>query len=195
MALLLAGYPISVPGETVNRLCSSGMSAAIHARRAIAANEGDIFVIGGVENMSRGPWVISKSNEAFGNSQMMYDSSFGWRFINPKIESLYGTDAMGMTAENLVEMYNISRDSQDAFAEWSQQKATKAQASGRLAEEIVSVNIPRKKMEDLVFAQDEFIKPTTNREVLAKLRPAFKKDGSVTAGNSSGLNDLHEESV
>ena len=189
MALLLAGYPISVPGETVNRLCSSGMSAAIHARRAIAANEGDIFVIGGVENMSRGPWVISKSNEAFGNSQMMYDSSFGWRFINPKIESLYGTDAMGMTAENLVEMYNISRDSQDAFAEWSQQKATKAQASGRLAEEIVSVNIPRKKMEDLVFAQDEFIKPTTNREVLAKLRPAFKKDGSVTAGNSSGLND------
>lgn len=189
MSLLLAGLPWSVPGETVNRLCSSGMSAAIHAYRAVKAGEGDIFVTGGVENMTRGPWVISKVSKPFGRDAEMHDSSFGWRFINPKMEELYGTDGMGRTAENLVEMYDISREDQDQFAYWSQMKATKAQESGRLSEEIVAVEIPRRKQDPLIFDQDEFIKPQTTLEVLGKLRPAFKKDGSVTAGNSSGLND------
>lgn len=190
MALLLAGIPYTVPGETVNRLCSSGMSAAIHARRAIAANEGDLFVTGGVENMTRGPWVMSKSASAFGNDSKLYDSSFGWRFVNPKMKEMYGVDAMGETAENLVEKFGISREDQDKFALWSQQKATVAQNSGRLAEEIVTVEIPRRKQDALIFAQDEFIKPGSTMEGLAKLRGAFKKEGgSVTAGNASGLND------
>jgi len=139
--------------------------------------------------MTRGPWVISKASKPFGNDSEMHDSSFGWRFINPKMEELYGTDGMGNTAENLVEKYNISRDDQDRFAAWSQQKAATARESGRLAEEIVPVKIPRRKQEPIQFKDDEFIRPTTTPEVLAKLRPAFKKDGSVTAGNSSGLND------
>jgi 3-oxoadipyl-CoA thiolase len=189
MAGLLAGLPWSVPGETVNRLCSSGMSAVIHANRAIKAGDGDIFVCGGVENMTRGPWVISKVSKAFGRDAVMHDSSFGWRFINPKMEELYGTEGMGQTAENLAEKYAINREDQDAFAFWSQMKASKAQKSGRLAEEIVPVSIPQRKAEPIIFADDEFIKPNTTKEILAKLRPAFKKDGSVTAGNSSGLND------
>src|SRR6056297_2904813 len=126
IALLLAGLPSTVPGETVNRLCASSMSAAIHANRAIKAGDGDLFITGGVENMTRGPWVISKSSKPFGNDSEMYDSSFGWRFINPKMEELYGTDGMGFTAENLVEKYAISREAQDAFAAWSQQKAAYA---------------------------------------------------------------------
>lgn len=189
MSSLLAGLPFSVPGETVNRLCSSGMSAAIHAYRAIRNDDGDLFVVGGVENMTRGPWVISKSAKPFGTDAKMYDSSFGWRFINPKMEELYGTDSMGQTAENLVEKYNINREDQDKFASWSQAKATKARESGRLAKEIVEVEIPRRKQDPLVFNQDEFIRPTTTVEVLAKLRPAFHKEGTVTAGNASGLND------
>lgn len=189
MALLLAGLPFSVPGETINRLCSSSMSAAIHANRAIKAGDGELFVTGGVEHMTRGPWVISKSATPFGNDAKMHDSSFGWRFINPKMEELYGTEGMGNTAENLVEKYNISREDQDKFAAWSQQKAGKARESGRLAEEIVSVEIPRRKKDSIVFKEDEFIRPDTTAEILGKLRPAFKKDGSVTAGNSSGLND------
>jgi len=189
MALLLAGLPFKVPGETVNRLCSSGMSAAIHANRAIKAGDGNLFVTGGVEHMTRGPWVISKSSKPFGNDAEMHDSSFGWRFINPKMEELYGTEGMGNTAENLVEKYSISREDQDAFAAWSQQKAAAARNSGRFAEEIITVEIPRRKQEPLVFSEDEFIRPTTTPEILATLRPAFKKDGSVTAGNSSGLND------
>src|SRR6056297_418333 len=189
MSLLLAGLPHTVPGETVNRLCASSMSAAVHARRAIAAGDGDLFITGGVEHMTRGPWVISKASKPFGNDSEMHDSSFGWRFINPKMEELYGTDGMGNTAENLVEKYNISRDDQDRFAAWSQQKAASARESGRLAEEIVPVEIPQRKQEPIQFKDDEFIRPTTTPEVLAKLRPAFKKDGSVTAGNSSGLND------
>ncbi|MDP4663004.1 MAG: 3-oxoadipyl-CoA thiolase [Salibacteraceae bacterium] len=190
MALLLAGMPHTVPGETVNRLCSSGMSAAIHARRAIAANEGDLFVTGGVENMTRGPWVMSKSATAFGNDSKLYDSSFGWRFVNPKMKEMYGVDAMGETAENLVAKFGVSREDQDKFALWSQQKASAAQASGRLAEEIVAVEIPRRKQDALIFDQDEFIKPGSTMEGLAKLRGAFKKEGgSVTAGNASGLND------
>jgi len=189
MALLLAGLPFKVPGETVNRLCSSGMSATIHANRAIKAGDGNLFVTGGVEHMTRGPWVISKSSKPFGNDAEMHDSSFGWRFINPKMEELYGTEGMGNTAENLVEKYSISREDQDAFAAWSQQKAAAARNSGRFAEEIITVEIPRRKQEPLVFSEDEFIRPTTTPEILATLRPAFKKDGSVTAGNSSGLND------
>ncbi|WP_422354671.1 3-oxoadipyl-CoA thiolase [Roseivirga pacifica] len=189
MASLLAGLPYSVPGETVNRLCASGMSAIVQANRAIKTGDGDLFIAGGVENMTRGPWVISKSARPFGTDAKMYDSSFGWRFINPQMEKIYGTDSMGMTAENLVEIHKISREDQDAFAYHSQMKAAKAQASGRLAEEIVAVEIPQRKKDPIVFNQDEFIKANTTQEILAGLRPAFKNDGSVTAGNASGLND------
>ena len=189
MAALLAGLPYSVPGETVNRLCSSGLSSVIHANRAIKTGDGDIFISGGVEHMTRSPLVISKSAQPFGTDSQMYDSSFGWRFINPKMHEQYGTDAMGMTAENLVEKYGISREDQDAFAYWSQQKAAAAQASGRLAKEIVPVSIPQRKKDPIIFSDDEFIKGNTTLEALAGLRPAFKKDGSVTAGNASGLND------
>lgn len=190
MAGLLAGLPWQVGGETVNRLCASGMAAAINASRAIKIGDGDLYISGGVENMSRGPYVISKSAKPFGTDAKMYDSSFGWRFINPKMEQLYGTDGMGQTAENLVDMYNISREDQDKFAYWSQMKATKAQQNGRLAEEIVIVEIPQRKKDPIIFAQDEFIKPTTSLEILGKLAPAFRKEGgSVTAGNASGLND------
>lgn len=190
MSLLLAGLPFTVPGETVNRLCASGMSSVVHATRAINNGDGDFFIAGGVENMTRGPWVISKVSAPFGRDAQMHDSSFGWRFINPKMHELYGTDGMGQTAENLVELYNISREDQDQFAYWSQMKATEAQKNGRLAKEIVSVEIPQRKKDPIVFSNDEFIKPSTSLEVLGKLRGAFKKDGgSVTAGNSSGLND------
>lgn len=189
MALLLAGLPFTVPGETVNRLCASSMSAAVHANRAIKAGDGDLFITGGVEHMTRGPWVISKSSKPFGNDAEMHDSSFGWRFINPKMEELYGTDGMGNTAEHLVEKYGIEREAQDKFAAWSQHKAARARENGRLNEEIVPVEIPQRKKDSIVFEQDEFIRPDTTREILAKLRPAFKNDGTVTAGNSSGLND------
>ena len=189
MSLLLAGLPHSVPGETVNRLCSSGLSAIIHANRAIKAGDGHLFIAGGIENMTRGPLVVSKPSAAFGTDSKMYDSSFGWRFINPKMHQQYGTDAMGETAENLVDKYNISREDQDAFAFNSQMKATKAQQSGRLAKEIVAVEIPQRKGDPIVFSKDEFVKPNTTLEGLSKLRPAFRKEGSVTAGNASGLND------
>ncbi|MBT8324615.1 MAG: 3-oxoadipyl-CoA thiolase [Winogradskyella sp.] len=189
MASLLAGLPFTVPGETVNRLCSSGLSAIIHANRAIKAGDGDLFISGGVENMTRGPYVIAKPSSAYGNDAQMYDSSFGWRFVNPKMHEMYGTDGMGNTAENLVEKYNISREDQDKFAYWSQMKATKAQENGRLAKEIITVEISQRKKDPIKFAKDEFVKPNTSLEVLGKLRAAFKKEGSVTAGNSSGLND------
>ena len=190
MSLLLAGLPFSVPGETVNRLCASGMSAVIHAHRAIAAGDGDLFIAGGVENMTRGPWVISKASKPFARDMQMYDSSFGWRFINPKMKALYGVEGMGNTAENLAEKYNISREDQDMFAYHSQKKAAKAQSEGRFNTEIVAVEIPQRKGDPIIFNQDEFIKGNTSLEVLAKLRPAFKTEGgSVTAGNASGLND------
>lgn len=192
MSALLAGLPWSVPGETVNRLCSSGLSAIIHANRAIKTGDGDLFIAGGVEHMTRGPWVISKVSKPFGRDAQMHDSSFGWRFVNKKMKDLYGTDGMGQTAENLVEKYGISRVDQDKFAYWSQMKASEAQRRGRLAKEITAVSIPRRKADPLIFDQDEFIKPSTSLEVLAKLRPAFKKaedGGTVTAGNASGLND------
>lgn len=189
MAALLAGLPITVPGETVNRLCSSGMSAAIHAHRAIKTGDGDLFIAGGVEQMTRGPLVMSKSAMPFGADAKLYDSSFGWRFVNPKMQEQYGIDAMGQTAENLVERDTISREDQDQFALWSQQKAATARANGRLGQEIVSVSIPQRKKDPIVFDQDEFIREDTSLEGLAKLKPAFKRDGSVTAGNASGLND------
>lgn len=189
MALLLAGLPVTVAGETVNRLCASGMSAVAQAARAIKAGDGDVFIAGGVENMTRGPWVISKAESAFGQEPKMYDSAFGWRFINPKLEKLYGADAMGITAENLAEMYNISREDQDLFALNSQQKATKSQQNGVFSEEITPVLIPQRKGDPLSISADEFIKPSSSLEKLGQLRPAFKKDGTVTAGNASGLND------
>jgi len=192
MSALLAGVPFDVPGETVNRLCSSGMSSVIHAHRAIKTGDGDLFISGGMEHMTRGPWVISKVSKAFGRDAQMHDSSFGWRFINPKMVALYGTEGMGSTAENLAELYSINREDQDKFAAWSQQKAAEAQKSGRLAKEIVSVSIPQRKKDPIVFEQDEFLRPTTTVAILGKLRPAFKKaedGGTVTAGNASGLND------
>jgi acetyl-CoA acyltransferase len=190
MSLLLAGLPYTVPGETVNRLCASGMSAVVQAHRGVVAGDGDLYMAGGVENMTRAPWVTSKSSKPFGNDVEMFDSSFGWRFINPALKALYGVDAMGVTAENLAEMYHISREDQDKFAVWSQQKAAKAQAAGILAQEITNVSIPQRKGDALIFNKDEFIKPTTSLEGLAKLKAAFKKEnGTVTAGNASGLND------
>lgn len=189
MSALLAGLPHSVPGETVNRLCSSGLASAINASRSLILGDSTVMIAGGVESMSRAPYVVSKSAEPWGNSAEMFDSAFGWRFVNPKMHEMYGTDGMGNTAENLVEMYGISREDQDKFAYWSQSKAAKATQNGRLAKEIMPVEIPRRKKDPIIFSQDEFIKPGTSMEGLAGLRPAFKKDGSVTAGNSSGLND------
>ena len=190
MALLLAGLPYKIGGETINRLCSSGMAATINAYRSISLTEGDLFITGGVEHMTRGPLVISKASKAFGRDVEMHDSSFGWRFINPKMAKLYGTDGMGQTAENLVDLYKISREDQDLFAYNSQMKATKAKENGRLSEEICIVKIPQRKKDDLIFSSDEFIKPYTSLEKLKTLRPAFRKEnGTVTAGNSSGLND------
>ena len=190
MALLLAGLPTSIGGETINRLCSSGMAATINAYRAILVGEGDLFISGGIEHMTRGPWVISKASKPFGRDSQMHDSSFGWRFINPKMKQVYGTEGMGLTAENLVDLYGISREDQDLFAYNSQMKAAKAQKNGRLNKETCTVSIPQRKKDDIIFQKDEFLKPHTTLEKLNSLKPAFRKDnGSVTAGNSSGLND------
>jgi len=189
MSSLLAGIPWSVPGETINRLCASGMSAVINASRAVKSGDGDVMLAGGMEHMTRGPWVISKTSQAFGQDAQMFDSSFGWRFINPKMHELYGTDPMGITAENLAEMYSISRADQDTFAYNSQMKAAAAQQAGRFAEEITPVELPQKKGDPVVFKNDEFIKASSTIEKLGTLKPAFSKTGTVTAGNSSGLND------
>ncbi|WP_394992832.1 3-oxoadipyl-CoA thiolase [Emticicia sp.] len=190
MALLLAGLPHTIPGETVNRLCSSGMSAIVHANRAIKAGDGEVFIAGGMEHMTRGPMVMSKSSKPFGGDVQLFDSSFGWRFVNPLMNKMYGTDAMGVTAENLAEMYNISRDDQDLFALRSQQKAFAAQQDGILGEEIIGVEITDRKGNITIFEKDEFIKGNSTLEGLAKLKASFKKEGgTVTAGNASGLND------
>lgn len=189
MAALMAGIPFTAGGETVNRLCASGMASAINAARAIKDGSGEVYLAGGVENMTRAPWVISKTSTAFGRDAQMADSSFGWRFINPKLEALYGVDSMGGTAENLANMYAISREDQDIFAAWSQAKAHAAAQNGFLAQEITPILIPQKRKDDLVFDTDEFIKPGTSLATLGGLRPAFAKDGTVTAGNASGLND------
>jgi 3-oxoadipyl-CoA thiolase len=189
MAALLAGLPVTVPGETVNRLCASGMSAVVGAARAIAADNGELFIAGGVEHMTRGPWVMSKTSTPYGRDAQLFDSSFGWRFVNPRMKEQYGTDAMGETAENLLDANPISREDQDRFALWSQQKAARAQADGRLALEIAPVPIPQRKGEPVPFDRDEFVKPKTTLEGLAALKPSFRKNGTVTAGNASGLND------
>lgn len=189
MAGLLAGLPHEVAGETVNRLCASGMAAVVNAARAIKDGAGEIYIAGGVEHMTRGPWVISKTSSAFGRDAQMFDSSFGWRFINPKMEEIYGVDSMGMTAENLVEKYGIERVAQDKFACWSQEKVAKAQAAGFFNGELIPIEIPQKKNDAIQFTRDEFARANTTMESLADLKPAFKKDGTVTAGNASGLND------
>jgi 3-oxoadipyl-CoA thiolase len=192
MALLLAGLPVTVPGETVNRLCASGMSAVVGAARAIAANNGDLFIAGGVEHMTRGPWVMNKTSTPYGRDAQLFDSSFGWRFINPAMKERYGVDAMGETAENLLDLpmeQAITREDQDRFALWSQQKAAAARSNGRLAQEIAPVAIPQRKGDAVRFAEDEFIKAQTSIEALSGLKPAFRKNGTVTAGNASGLND------
>jgi 3-oxoadipyl-CoA thiolase len=191
MALLLAGLPVTVPGETVNRLCASGMAAVANAARAIRLGDGDVFVAGGVESMTRAPYVLSKGTKAFARDVELFDTSLGWRFVNPAMHAKYGTDSMGQTAENVAELFKVSRGDQDGFAVRSQQKAARARAAGRLAVEIAPVMIPARKGEPRRVDTDEFIRPDTTREVLAKLRPAFRTDGSgtVTAGNSSGLND------
>ncbi len=189
MAGLLAGLPPSVPGETVNRLCASGLSAIHQASRAITHGDGHVFLAGGVENMTRAPYVLSKSSRAYGTDSALYDSSFGWRFVNPSMEDSYGVEAMGETAENLVDQFGIRREDQDAFAQWSQQKTEAARSAGRLAEEIAPISILQRKGPALVVEQDEFPKPQTTLEGLAGLRPAFRTQGTVTAGNASGIND------
>ena len=168
MSSLLAGIPLEAGGETVNRLCASGMAATINASRAIKDNAGDIYISGGVEHMTRGPWVISKTSSAYGRDAQMYDSSFGWRFINPRMEELYGVDSMGMTAENLALKYGISRDDQDKFAAWSQEKASQAQAKGIFLEEIIPISIPQKRKDPIIFESDEFIRHETTLETLSK---------------------------
>jgi 3-oxoadipyl-CoA thiolase len=189
MAALMAGLPVRVPAETVNRLCASGMAAVINAARMVMTSDASLVIAGGVESMTRAPYVISKPSSAFGRDSQMFDSTFGWRFVNPVMKEMYGTDSMGETAEHLAQRDSISRADQDQFAVWSQSKAAMALRTNRLAKEIVHAMIPQKKGEPVVFSIDEFIKPDTSIERLSKLKPAFKKDGSVTAGNSSGMND------
>jgi 3-oxoadipyl-CoA thiolase len=189
MASLLAGLPIGVPGQTVNRLCASGLSSSMDAARMIMTGEADLMISGGVENMTRGPWVISKASSSFGRDQAMYDSSFGWRFVNPKMKEKFGVDAMGETAENLAEIFKINREDQDRFAFWSQQKAKTASENGRFKKEISPLEIPQKKGPSIIFEKDEFMKPSTTLEGLTALKASFRKEGTVTAGNASGLND------
>jgi acetyl-CoA acyltransferase len=191
MAALLAGLPVSVPGETVNRLCASGMSAVAAAARSVKLGEGDYYLAGGVENMTRAPYVMSKATRPFARDVELFDTSLGWRFINPVLKERYGVDSMGQTAENVAEQYGVSRADQDAFAMRSQQKAAAARAAGRFAPEIAPIEIAQKKGAAKRIDTDEFIRPETTIETLAKLKCAFRTDGkgSVTAGNSSGLND------
>lgn len=188
MALLLAGLPEDVPGVTVNRLCASGLEAVAMGARAIVAGEAQVVLAGGVESMSRAPFVMGKATEAFSRSAELFDTTIGWRFINAKMREQYGTDAMPETAETLAEHYGISRADQDAFALWSQAKAAAAQADGRLAEEIAPVMIPQKKGDPIIVDRDEHPR-ATSLDKLAALRPIVRPDGTVTAGNASGVND------
>ncbi len=189
MALLLAGMPESVPGATVNRLCGSGMNAVGSAAQAIRTGEADLMIAGGVESMSRSPFVMPKADAAFSRRAEIYDTTIGWRFPNPKMEREYGLDSMGETAENVAEEHQVSRDDQDAFAARSQEKTAAAQADGRLAEETVPVTIPQRRGDPIVVELDEHPRAGTTAEKLGKLRAAFRDGGSVTAGNSSGVND------
>ncbi|TBW58134.1 3-oxoadipyl-CoA thiolase [Marinobacter halodurans] len=189
MSALLAGLPTSVPGTTLNRLCGSGMDAVGTAFRAIRAGEMDLVLAGGVESMSRAPYVLGKADSAFARGQTIEDTTIGWRFVNPLMKQQYGIDSMPETAENVAEQYNVSREDQDLFAVRSQEKAEAAREAGRLAEEIVPVSIPRRKQEPLVFDTDEHPRAGTTLEKLAKLPAPFRENGSVTAGNASGVND------
>ena len=188
MALLLAGLPVEVPGSTVNRLCGSGMNALIDAARAIKAGEADLMIAGGVESMSRAPFVMPKAESAFSRSAEIYDTTIGWRFVNPLMKAQYGVDSMPETGENVAEDFDVSREDQDAFALRSQQKAAAAQANGRLAKEITPVSIPQRKGDPVVVDRDEHPRETS-LEALAKLRTPFREGGTVTAGNASGVND------
>ncbi|MBN1536341.1 MAG: acetyl-CoA C-acyltransferase [Anaerolineales bacterium] len=191
MAGLLAGLPVEVPAVTFNRLCASGLNAINQAARAIKVGEGDVFIAGGVESMSRAPYSFPKADKAFpwGNITA-YDTALGWRYPNPKMQALYGTDAMGETAENIADMMpDLTRQKQDAFAAESHRRALAAIDSGKFAEEITPVSIPQRKGDPIVVSIDERPRRDTNLESLSRLKPAFRKDGSVTAGNSSGLND------
>ncbi len=189
MSSLLAGLPVDVPGATVNRLCGSGMNAIIEAARAIRAGEIDLAIAGGVESMSRAPFVMPKAETAFSRANAVYDTTIGWRFINPVMKAQYGVDSMPETAENVAEEFNISREDQDAFALRSQQKAAEAQSSGRLAREITAVTIPQRKGDPKFVEMDEHIRAETTLEGLAKLKTPFRENGTVTAGNASGVND------
>ena len=190
MAALLAGFPVEVPGQTVNRLCGSGMQAAITAAREIQTGGADVVIAGGVESMTRAPWVVPKPDAGHPRGpQTMYDTALGWRLVNPKMAELYGTLQMGETAERVAQKYEVSREDQDAFALRSHQRAIAAQKSGRLAEEIVPVSVPQKKGEAIRITDDEGPRADSSLEALAKLKPAFADNGSVTAGNSSPLND------
>ncbi|OXS14465.1 3-oxoadipyl-CoA thiolase [Zobellella denitrificans] len=189
MSSLLAGLPVSVPGTTINRLCGSGMDAVGTAVRAVKAGELELVLAGGVESMSRAPFVMGKADTAFSRTQTIEDTTIGWRFINPLMKAQYGVDSMPETAENVAEQFNISREDQDAFAARSQQKAAESQRNGRFAEEIVPVEIPRRKQEPLIFSDDEHLRPDTTAEKLARLPTPFRAGGSITAGNASGVND------
>jgi acetyl-CoA acyltransferase len=189
MALLLAGLPVSVPGTTMNRLCGSGMDAVITAARAIKAGEIELAIAGGVESMSRAPFVMPKAESAFSRHAEVHDTTIGWRFINPLMQQEYGVDSMPETGENVAEDFNVSRADQDAFAVRSQQKAGTAIANGRLAREITPVTIPQRKGDAIILDQDEHPRPQTTIEQLAKLPTPFRKGGSITAGNASGVND------
>ena len=189
MSALLAGLPYQVPATTVNRLCGSSLDAIAMAARAIKANEADLIIAGGVESMSRAPYVMGKSDSAFGRSQKIEDTTMGWRFINPKLKELYGVDSMPQTAENVAEQFNINRADQDQFAFNSQQRTATAQAKGFFVNEIVPVSIPQRKGDALVVNTDEHPRASTTLEALTKLKGVVKADGTVTAGNASGIND------
>ena len=189
MAVLLAGLPDSVPGSTVNRLCASSLDAINIAARMIEANHGDVMIAGGVESMSRAPFVLAKSDAAFGRKVEAYDTTIGWRFTNPKLTAMYHPFSMGETAENVAKKYKLSREEQDQFAYQSQMKCKAAMEAGNFADEIVPVEVPQRKGDPIVVEKDEHPRGDTTMEILAKLKPAFAKDGTVTAGNASGIND------
>ncbi|MDH2602029.1 3-oxoadipyl-CoA thiolase [Acinetobacter baumannii] len=189
MSALLAGLPYQVPATTINRLCGSSLDAIAIAARAIKAGEANLVIAGGVESMSRAPYVMGKSDSAFGRSQKIEDTTMGWRFINPKLKELYGVDTMPQTAENVAEQFNVNRADQDQFALVSQQRTASAQAKGFFSKEIVAVEIPQRKGDAIVIDTDEHPRASTTLEALSKLKPVVKADGTVTAGNASGIND------
>jgi len=189
MALLLAGLPVTVAGQTINRLCGSGLNAVNSAAQAIKSGEGDVFIAGGTESMTRAPFVFAKADAPFVREVKVYDTTIGWRFPNPRLEAMFPLSSMGETAENVAEKYRITREEQDAFALATQKKWGAAHAAGKFRDELVPVAIPQKKGEPIIVDKDEHPRPETTMEQLAKLKPAFRANGTVTAGNSSGIND------